>query len=126
MLFSAAALFFSAQENAFAHPNHVHAVQAQSAAVVEVNVATPITDHVIHTDEFVSSAELPIHKCQHGNSQSDCDSCCACSASASVAIATPDTFAREITVRSERLPLAAAYLVRQTVLDLSRPPKTFA
>jgi hypothetical protein len=117
----AAALFFGAPENAFAHPNHVHSVQSASAESV-----TPIADHVIHTDEFVSAADLHKEKCQHGHDEGDCGVCGACTASASVALATTDTVTREMRVRGEGLPLVVAYRVRQTVLDLSRPPKFFA
>jgi hypothetical protein len=49
-----------------------------------------------------------------------------CSASASVAIDTSQVFPGVTLVRSEAIPLAAPYIVRQAILDLSRPPKSFA
>lgn len=126
MAFAAAALFFGATDNAFAHPAHHHAQQTQHASAVNFEIAAPIADHVIHADEFVSAAEMPMEKCQHGNQTPDCDSCCACSASASVALVTPDYTSSAPTALDKVAALAVAYQVRQPVLDLSRPPKSFA
>ena len=124
MLFAAAALFFSAPENAFAHPNH-HPM-AQNASISNIEIAVPATEQPQHFAEFVSAAEPQTQTCPHGRSESDCDSCCACSANASVAIATPELTGRELRVQGEGIALAAPYLVQETIFDLSRPPKTFA
>ena len=123
--FAVVALLFGAPGNAFAHPNHVHAVQVQNPQALNFDAAASVADHVIHADELVSSAELQKEKCQHGNAASDCDACGACSAS-SAAIATSELAIIKRRGRDEGAQLAAPYHVRQAVLDLSRPPKSFA
>jgi hypothetical protein len=124
MAFASALLLFSAPESAFAHPNHP-AAQASSAPVASVELAS-VSDHGQHFNEFVSAAERHPETCPHGNKHSDCGSCCACSATASVAIATLESTGRELRVRSEGIAPVVPYLVRETILDLSRPPKFFA
>jgi len=126
MAFAAAALLFGAADNAFAHPSHHHVQQAQSAPALNADLVSHIVEHDIHADEYVSAAAPQTEKCPHGHSQADCDSCCACAASASVAVATSDVINREMRTGSAGLWLASPYLVRETVLDLSRPPKSFA
>lgn len=126
MLFSAAALFFSAPESAFAHGNHRHAEQTQATQPVSFdrNALEEIGAHEF--EQSVSAADYPAGKCPHGHRQADCGFCCACAGNASVALASPE-FANRVThTRSEQPELSVAYEVRQAVLDLSRPPKTFA
>jgi hypothetical protein len=128
MLFAAAALFSGAHDSAFAHDNHFHSAQTQSAGITHIEAASAavIGDCGSHAEDFVSTADLQKQQCRHGHTQSDCDSCCACAASASVAIATSYVISGATRVRSEAIPLASAYHIRQAVLDLSRPPKSFA
>lgn len=126
MLFAAAALFFGAQDSAFAHDNHVHSAQTQSASITHIEAATAVGECGNHAEDFVSAADLQKQQCRHGQTQSDCDSCGACSVSASVALATSYVVSGVTRVRSEAISLAAAYHIRQAVLDLSRPPKSFA
>ena len=124
-LFAAAALLFGAPEHAFAHSKHHHAQQVPSAAVSNAEIAAPVMEQERHADAFVSAAQPQTEKCPHGQS-ANCEFCCACAGSISVAIATPDSINREMREPSEGLVLATAYLFRQVVLDLSRPPKIFA
>ncbi len=127
-LVAAAALFFGVQGSAFAHANHDHYAHSQSvvAANIETVTVSAVGNCGSHAEEYVSSADLQKQQCRYGHTQSDCDSCCVCSASASVAIDTSQVFPGVTLVRSEAIPLAAPYIVRQAILDLSRPPKSFA
>ena len=124
-LFAAAVLFFSAPESAFAHPSHHHTQQTQTAPVLKFETAAPVVEQILHFDEFVSAAQSQPDTCPHGQG-ADCNFCCACAGAASVALATPDVIGREVRAVSGAIPLAASYLLPQTVFDLSRPPKSFA
>jgi hypothetical protein len=121
-LFAAAALFFGAPENAFAHPNHHHVQQTQTGPVMSAGMAAPAIEHF---DEFVSVAHPQADKCPHGQGD-DCGFCCACACGASVAVTTQEVLSGTHHVESGQAALAVLYEVRQAVLDLSRPPKSFA
>jgi hypothetical protein len=121
-VFAAAALFFGAPESAFAHPNHHPVQQTQSASAPDIDITAAAVEHF---DEFVSVAYPQADKCPHGQA-ADCDFCCACAGAASVALATQEILSSASRVRSEPTELAMPYEIRQAVLDLSRPPKTFA
>jgi len=124
-LFAAAALFFSAPERAFAHPSHHHTQPAQAVLVLKFETAAPVFEQMQHSDEFVSTAQPQPDTCPHGQA-ADCNFCCACAGAASVALATTELTGRDVRAVSGVIPLAAPYLFRQTVFDLSRPPKSFA
>jgi hypothetical protein len=123
-LFAAAALFFGAPENAFAHPNHHHTAQTQSAPVQKLDTAAPAAEHTGHFDEVVSASQPQTDKCPHGE-KAECTFCCAGAGSASVALVIPDAVNRAINARGEVVAASASYYIRQTILDLSRPPKSF-
>jgi len=126
MLFSAAALFFSAPESAFAHGNHHHAEQTQNMLAISID-RNALAEMAAHDfEQSVSAADVPAGTCPHGHKQTDCGFCCACTGSTSVALASPELASRAAHARSERPELSVAYEVRQAVLDLSRPPKSFA
>jgi hypothetical protein len=118
--FAVAALFFGAPDSAFAHAGHNHVQQAQAAAPQHAAV----TEQTQQTGEFVSVAEPQTKKCPHGQ-QADCASCCACAGGASVALLMPEAMNRTTNARSEVVAAAVSYYIRQTILDLSRPPKSF-
>lgn len=126
MLFAVAALFFSAPQGAFAHGNHHHAQQTQNAPMPSLDRNALIEMDVQHFAQSVSAADEIAGECPHGQKQTDCGFCCACAGGASVALATPELAGRSLHSRSERNWLAVPYEIRQAVLDLSRPPKTFA
>jgi hypothetical protein len=121
-LFAAAALFFGAPENAFAHSNHNHMQQAQSGPVLHADATAHAAEHI---DEFVSAAYPQTDTCPHGQG-ADCDYCCACMGAASVALATQEVASGTYHAEGASADLAVLYEIRQAVLDLSRPPKSFA
>jgi hypothetical protein len=123
-LVAAAVLFFGAPENAFAHGVHHHVQQAQAAPAFDLDVTAPVVD-VEHSGQFVSAAVPQSEKCPHGQG-ADCGFCCACTGSASAAIVSQLPIDRDTRSLDERIPFVSPYHVRQTVLDLSRPPKSFA
>ncbi len=119
----AAALFFSGPQSVSAHPAHHHGDTAVTAPVSNADLLIACD----HADEavLVSAAAPAAEKCPHGHATSECDCCAACATGAS-AIATPDSIVREDNTRVEGPPLCTGHIVRQAILDLSRPPKTFA
>jgi hypothetical protein len=121
-LFAAAALFFSAPENAFAHSNHNHVQQTQSGPVLNGDATAHAAEHI---DEFVSAAYPQTDTCPHGQG-ADCGFCCVCACGASVALTTQEVASGTYHAESASADLAVLYEIRQAVLDLSRPPKSFA
>jgi hypothetical protein len=119
----AAAALFSAPENAFAHAGHHHVQPAQTKQASSSH-AQPAA---VETEQSVRStiAVMPV-QCPHGGSQPDCGFCCANTGNASAALADSEIFGQSLQTRSERFDPEQQYEIRQTVLDLTRPPKSFA
>jgi len=124
-LVAAAALFFGAQDGAFAHAAHHHVQQTQSAPAPVLN-AVPAAEQTPHAEEFVSAASEDPGECPHKHKQSDCGSCCACAGGASVALAAPEAVTGTFITRSERTAHVVRHEMRHAILDLNRPPKSFA
>jgi hypothetical protein len=121
LLFAVAALF-AAQDGAFAHAGHP-APQAQ-------NVSAPYVEHAgaseptFHFEESVSTADRHAGHCPHQH-HNDSDCCCACAGSASAAVLVREFVGDETATREASVPEVQPYQIRQAVLDLSRPPKSF-
>lgn len=124
-LLAAAALFFSAPENAFAHSGHHH---AQQTHYTSAQPQEPAQAHELsaQTEVVVSAASDAFEKCAHKEKHSDCGSCCACAGGSSVGLPAPELFGGLRSARSERSVSAERYEARQAFLDLNRPPKSFA
>lgn len=124
-LVAAVALFFGAQDGAFAHAAHHHVQQTQNAPAPVQNVVSA-TEQASHAEVFVSAASEDSGECPHKHKQSDCGSCCACAGGASVALATPEAITGTLSARSERTVPVVPHEIRHATLDLNRPPKSFA
>lgn len=124
-LVAAAALFFSAQDGAFAHAAHHHVQQIQNAPAPIQNVVSA-AEQASRAEVFVSAASQNTGECPHKHKQGDCGSCCACAGGASVALPTPETVTGTRAARSERNASAVPHEMRHAILDLNRPPKSFA
>lgn len=127
-LIAAAVLFFGGPEYAFAHSSHHHVQQAQthSQHATASGIEHAVLSSEIERDgEFVSVSAPLDEQCPHGQ-DADCASCCACAGGASVALVTPEVQGRAVQAHSEPAWRSVAFEVRQAVLDLSRPPKSFA
>jgi hypothetical protein len=122
--FAAAALFFGAPESAFAHGNHHHVQQTQTAPAAIFDNVKP-AENTSYLGETVSAGEPRADKCPHGQGVG-CEFCCACVGGVSAAIAAPFVIDRDLRVQQQDVSLGSPYRVWQTVLDLSRPPKSFA
>lgn len=125
MAFAAAALYFGAAGDAFAHPAHHHIEQAQSTPAVGFDHSKLAIEKTERTNEFVSAAQPQTDKCPHGQG-SNCEFCCPCAAGASVALVTAGFESVAARLVDEAIAPDAPYQVRKAVLDLSRPPKSFA
>ena len=127
-LVAAAALFFSAPESAFAHGAHHHATHAQShsqpAPAASIEHAL-VSEESHHDAAFVSARAPEQQKCPHGQG-TGCGFCCACAGGASVALATPEMPGRALRALREHDWRSPPHEIRQAILDLSRPPKSFA
>ncbi len=128
ILLAAAALFLSAPERAFAHPHqhHVQTTASSSAPAVAVERAMPENLQTGAFFEAVSASKVDSGECPHGQSQADCGFCCACAGSVAAALTAPETLSQQVPVKTERADLALVFVFRQPILDLSRPPKSFA
>jgi len=124
-LVAAAALFFSAQDGAFAHAAHHHVQQTQSASA-PVESAVSASGQESHVEVFVSAVSRDTGECPYKHKQSDCGSCCACTGGSSVALATPEAITGRLSARSERTVPIVPHERRHATLDLNRPPKSFA
>ena len=124
-LVATAALFVSAQDGAFAHAAHHHVQQTQNAPAPAQNIA-PAAEQVPQTEVNVSAAFHDFGKCPHKHEQGDCSSCCACAGGASVALAAPEWHGGSFSLRSERTAHVVRHEMRHAILDLNRPPKSFA
>lgn len=129
-LLAVTALFMGLPERAYAHlQNHAHlhheqsAVQSPASAAVEV--AVPERAGVAVFSQLVS-AGADAGMCPHGNAQDDCGFCCACVASVAAVLAPSVLQSWLQGARSQKVDFAISFEVREPVLDLSRPPKSFA
>ena len=125
-LFAAATLFMSVPDRAYAHSNHHahhHHVQVTATAVVDAVASTGAEASVF--SQAISASE-DSQQCPHGKKQADCGFCCACVASAAAVLAPSALQSWRQSGRAEHADFAVSFQVRQPVLDLSRPPKSFA
>lgn len=126
LLFAVVALFMSVPDHAYAHPHHhAHQHHAQAAATAAVEIVAPARAEAPVFSQFLS-AGADAQKCPHGKKQADCGFCCACVVSAAAVLAPAELQSWQRGVRSEHTDLSVLFEVRQPVLDLSRPPKSFA
>ncbi len=130
LLFAVAMLFVGTSGDAFAHAAHQHAQhqQTQSAQAPAVETSD-LASHVSAKAEFSVTAQTFISgnagDCPHGKSQADCGFCCACAVGAVAALAAPELAVPAPLLRAGQGSAASGLLVRQHILDLSRPPKSF-
>lgn len=128
-LLAVTALFMSLPERVYAHSqHHGHQHHAQSAPqspaiAAELAVSTPAAAAVF--SQLLSVAD-DAAMCPHGNAESDCGFCCACAASAAAVLAPSALQSWQQGARSQQHAFAISFEVREPVLDLSRPPKSFA
>lgn len=124
-LFAAAVLFMGTPERAYAHTHHAHQHHAQAAVTAAVEIVAPTRVDAPVFLQVISAGE-DAQKCPHGKKQADCGFCCACVASAAAVLAPSALQSWQQSERAEHADFAVSFQVRQPVLDLSRPPKSFA
>jgi hypothetical protein len=123
-LFAVAVLFMSGPERAYAHSNH-HAHQHHARVTAAVEVALPTHADVPVFSQLLSASE-DAQKCPHGKKRADCSFCCVCVVGSAAVLAPSALQSWQRSERSEYADLSVSFEVRQPVLDLSRPPKSFA
>jgi len=121
---AAAALFFSAPGNAFAHGTHHQMHQAKHDPAPPASVVRITGEQ--EAKMFASASSWSAADCPHQQTLGGCGCGCACSGHVPVALAAAAT----VTGVSVRLftqdQIAARHEFRQPIFDLSRPPKSFA